>query len=210
MYQQIWRLVLVFMLVICAGITLYHVLCRQATAASMFDSMDAHEITATLTRAYELLDTPADMLDVAQLSEVFIDHSDYANELKTDKLTKLKIQIGNVLGLTSVQSFGYLTAMKSKRIHQQQEIKLLKTALEKVKPKGRELTQEEWKDLAKQNGGEYPSLPHYELANNKRHLIYSSIQINGDKARVVYDEGIVDRTAILVWVNGRWFVAGIF
>ncbi len=44
---------------------------------------------------------------------------------------------------------------------------------------------------------------------NKTVLIFESIEISGDRAIVRYDDGAALQEAILVKINGRWFIASI-
>ena len=182
----------------------------HSSPLSMADTPKTREIMATLERAYELLDTPADVLDVDELDEVFIDHPDYLNQISVEEQAQLKSQISEFMKGKSAASVGYLTSMKSKRIFQKQGIEQLRVAQEKAKAEHRVLTQAELDELTKQNHGLQPSLPDPSAQNYKRTLQYFSIEINGDKARATYDEGVTGRTALLVRMDGRWYVAGIF
>ena len=63
-------------------------------------------------------------------------------------------------------------------------------------------------DLTKQNYGKTPYLPDSSLPG-RFPLTYISIKIDNDKAYVRYDDGPALQEAILVRVNGIWFIAGI-
>jgi len=82
--------------------------------------------------------------------------------------------------------------------------------MERAKAENRELTQEEMNEIAKQNHGTIPALSDLSGPPFKRVLQYFSLQIHGDTARAVYDEGVTGRTAILVRVDDKWYVVGIF
>lgn len=123
--QKTWLLVTLFASV---AVTFFLVSGQQSSAADIPDTAEAREVMAAMTRAYQLLDAPADTLDINQLSEVFIDHPDYLRELDSETQTKLQTQISEILSPAAAQNFGYLTAIKSKKVHRQNGIQLLKSA----------------------------------------------------------------------------------
>ena len=80
--------------------------------------------------------------------------------------------------------------------------------MDKAKINNHSLTEEEMEELTKQNYSEQPYLPDSSLPG-RFPLEYVSITIDNDKAYVRYDDGPALQDAILIRVNGRWFVAGI-
>jgi hypothetical protein len=100
--------------------------------------------------------------------------------------------------------------MKAKRLLQQRGGKLLKTAMEKAKLENRELTPGEWQALAKQNGGMPPGLPNPHPDTLAQRFTYESLEIDGDKAHLRYENGVSIKNALLVRIKGHWYVAGIF
>lgn len=210
MIKQALSKLFVTMIVIGVVMMAGALLVLRSSAADAPDPTQVEEIQHVMTRAYQLLDTPFDRLNLDQLSEVFIDHPDYVNELDTATQAKLQSQITEVLERDASHQWGYLTAITSQITYRQRGINLLRSALAKAASERRELSEEEWQDLTRQNGGHRPALPNLDLVDNQRELIYKSVEIDGDKARVVHDDGITYRTAILVRIDGRWYVAGIF
>ena len=210
MFSKIRSKVWILASIICVAVMFFLISSQRSRAVGIPDTLEASEIMAAMARAYEVLETPVDTLDFNKLSEVLIDHSDYQRELDSATQVKLRTQIGETLGQTAVENFGYLTAMRAKRTYQLKGVQLLKAATEKAKAENRELMPEEWQELAKQNGGEYPAMPIGNAGTPTKELIYSSIEIDGDKARVTYDDLVKIRTAILVRIDERWYVAGIF
>jgi len=174
------------------------------------DIPEAHEIIATIERAYALLDTPVELLDFDEFDAVFIDHPDYLKEISAQRRTALHEQITEQLGAEAAQTFGYRTSMKSKRIADKNRIIQVRSAMERAKAENRELTQAELDEIAKQNQGTIPALSDLSAPPFVRKLEYFSLKIDGDTARAVYDEGVTGLTAILKRIDGKWYVAGIF
>lgn len=183
---------------------------QRSKANTIPDTPETKAVMEAMTRAYELLDTPIASLDIEQLSEIFVDHPDYLKEINEDTQIELQAQIQEFLGPESAKSVGYLTSLKAKRVFQKQGEEMLRKALASASAEKRELTEAEWQELARKNHGLQPSLSDTPSVINKRELKYFSIEITGDKAKAQYDEGVTGRTAILVQIDGRWYVAGIF
>jgi hypothetical protein len=183
-------------------------LSQRSEAYNIPDTPETREIMATIERAYDVLAIPFDTLDVNKLSEVFIDDPVFRNKLTLDQRGEAQTRVNKILGPGAAENFGYLTAMKAKRLQQQHGAKLLKAATDKAKSTNRSITEEEWKELAQQNYGERPYLPDLSLPG-RFPLQFQSIEIDNDKAYVRYDDGPALQEAILVRVNGRWYVAGL-
>lgn len=165
-------------------------------------------VTDALEKAYEVLDIPFDQLNLSQLSEVFIDHPYYLEQLSAEEIASLQLYTIKIQGKDALDNFGYLTSMRTKRMHQQRGAELLKTAEARAFKENREVTPEEFKVLKEMNHGREPWIPGHEPFQRK--LQYFSLNIEDDKAMVKYDEGVTGRTAVLVKVDGQWYVAGIF
>ncbi|RIK43396.1 MAG: hypothetical protein DCC55_05930 [Chloroflexi bacterium] len=167
-----------------------------------------------LENAISVLDIPAEQLDFNQLSEVLINHLTYQAELPSDELMALLQYTSEIQGEAATNNFGFLTAMRTKRMNQQHGARLLRAALEKARIEGRELTPEEWKELTEQNYGMQPYLPPDSSEGQStpfvRQLLYLDIKVDGDQAEIKFDSGVKNQRAILVRIDGRWYVAGIF
>ncbi|RIK43393.1 MAG: hypothetical protein DCC55_05915 [Chloroflexi bacterium] len=187
---------------------------QQSQAVNIPDTSEGRAVVAALTRAYQVLDTPFEQLDLNQLAEVLIDHPDFQTQLSADELEHLKQYTSKVQGDAALQNFGFLTAMRTKRMNQQHGAKLLSAAMERARTEGRELTPEEWKELTEQNYGMQPYLPPDSSEGQStpfvRQLLYLDLKVDGDRAEIKFDTGAKNRRAILVRIDGRWYVAGIF
>jgi hypothetical protein len=167
------------------------------------DTPDTKKIVAVMNHAYQLLGNASQSFDVSEFPSVFIDTEDY-------KLTEEQQGIvAETLNLTAVdaENAGYLTAIQAKYISKARGANLLQEALNKVRAENRELTAAEFQELVKENHGQWPSGS--SITANKTILTFESIEINGDRAIVRYDDGAALQEAILVRFNGNWLIASI-
>ena len=173
------------------------------TADKIPNTSDAKQIMAVINRAYQVLGTTSQSFDVSEFPDVFVDTEDY--EL-TDEQRKM---VAEALGLSvaEVKNAGYLTAIQAKYVSRGQGAKLLQGALERGRAENRELTATEFQEIVKANHGQWPSSS--AITTNKTVLTFESIEINGDKAIVRYDDGAALQEAILVKREGRWLIASI-
>ena len=205
---SILRYWLMLIVVLFLGITLSLFYQQRSQAFNIPDTPEAREIMATVERAYDILAVPFDALEVSKLSEVFIDDPIFLESLTSEQRKEAQARISTILGAKTAENFGYLTAMKARRLHQQHGATLLKAAVSKAKTSDGTLAEEEMADLTKQNYGKTPYLPDSSLPG-RFPLTYISIKIDNDNAYVRYDDGPALQEAILVRVNGIWFIAGI-
>lgn len=178
----------------------------------VLDTPASHEVMAAIQRAYDALSAAYKTGNLNVLSDAFVDHPDFRREIGWAREAELRSYISKITGPKAAQDFGYLTAIKNKLTHRLEGEKLLRSAMAKAKTENRELSEAEWQTLIEQNHGERPALPDPGLPSKRviQSEQYFSIEINGDKARATYDEGVTGRTAILIRMDGRWYVAGIF
>ncbi|RIK43394.1 MAG: hypothetical protein DCC55_05920 [Chloroflexi bacterium] len=168
---------------------------------------------AAIDRAKEAIAIAQNTGDMHKLKDALVDHPDYLLELQSEQQEELRTFIASVLGSDASKNFGYLTAMKNKITYRLQGEEFVKAAIEQAKAEDREFTNEDLQALAAQNPDKYIVWPRTSTdfaPPDSTQRMYKSIQIDGDKARAVYDDGIRDKTAILVHIEGRWYVAGIF
>ena len=171
--------------------------------AGIPNTSDAKQIMAVMNRAYQVLGTTSQSFDVSEFPNVFVDTEDY--EL-TDEQQKT---VAEALGLNAaeVKNAGYLTAMQAKYVSRGRGAKLLQEALEKARAENRELSATAFQEIVKANHGQWPSGS--AITTNKTVLTFESIEINGNKAIVRYDDGAALQEAILVKQEGRWLIASI-
>lgn len=194
--------------------TYFFVQKQESQASDLPDTPEARDVLATLERAYEVLDTPFERLDLEQLSEVFRNDPSYMSQLSADEVDYLKGYTRKIQGEAALNDFGYLTTMHTKRMNQQHGARLLRAAREKAKAENREVSKEEMRQLTEQNFGMEPYLPDQNEQGKsvpfKRVLRYFSLKIEGDTAEVRFDDMAKTRRATLLRVNGRWYMTGIF
>lgn len=179
------------------------------------DNPRAQPILAALNQGYATLHQAYATQDVDLLTTSFIDHPVYRWKLSGRERAALRTFITQVLGAEAARDFGYLTAMQNKityRIHGDQ---LLRTKLAEGPREISELSEAEWATLAAQNLGERPSLLGGETITPQDPVYYGVekahlIHLCGAKAEVNYSDYIMGRSAILLWRDGKWWIAGIF
>ena len=175
---------------------------RSNAYSSVPDTPESYEIMATIQRAYDALSTAHETGDLDVLKDAFVDHPDFRSEIGWAKEAELRNYITRITGAKAAQDFGYLTAITNKISHRLHGEALLRSTMAKAKSESRELSETEWQVLIEKN----TSLPSRRVIQPEQ---YFSIEISGEKARAVYDEGVTGRTAILIKIDGRWYVVGI-
>jgi hypothetical protein len=202
------------------GVTLFGVVIflltyrQQSHAANIPDTPESREVITALESAIRVLDIPAEQLDFNELSTVLINHPLYQTELPPDELSALLEYTSKIQGAAALEDFGFLTAMRTKRLNQQHGAELLRAALKRAEMEDRELTADEWQELTEQNYGIQPYLPPASPEGQStpfvRPLIYLALKINENQAEIKFDTGVKQQRAVLVRIDGRWYVAGIF
>lgn len=188
------------MLALCVGGSVF----LASLASRLPDTADKREIMAVLERAYTLLRTPVERLDVNQFAEVFMNSADYKPSQEK------KAYISKILGANATKDMGYLTFLQARYTHLQQGAQLLRAGLAKAKTQNRELTAEEYQALTRQNyDSPPPDLQDPNAPVAKPLLQYDTLELHGDQALARYDSGPALEEATLSKVNGRWFIASI-
>lgn len=201
--KYLFLVMLIFVGLILAFLKLYGINTTQAIP----DTADARQIQIVMNSAYQIIGDASRTFDASEFPSVFIDTEDY-------KLTdEQQENVAKALGIDSseVKNTGYLTAMQTSYLLRAQGASLLQAALDKARLENRELTAEEFQEVVKANHGQVPSMPlsAKDLTKNEKVLTFESIRINGDRAIVKYDDGAALQEAILVKINGGWFIASI-
>lgn len=170
------------------------------------DTPQAQEIEETLRHAHIVLGSITDEASLDLFDAILVNHPLFAQALSVQERTRLRTNITRFLGPDA--EFGYLNAMKTKRMLQFNGVKLLEEAEAQARKRNTELTQQDWARLTEQNYGYTPAYANAE-ASNRPSLEFFSIRLGAGTARVEYTQGISNLTAILVQIDGRWMVAGI-
>ena len=175
----------------------------------------AQPILAALNQGYATLHLAYATQDVDLLATAFIDHPVYRWKLSQRERATLRSFITKVLGADAARDFGYLTSMQNKITYRMRGDQLLRAKLAESARETSELSEAEWAALAAQNLGERPSLLGDERAVPQDPVYYGVekahlIHLCGAKAEVNYSDYITGRSAILLWRDGKWWIAGIF
>jgi hypothetical protein len=198
---SLWLSVGLITVVILVAVLIVLQSARAKAAPGVPNSPEAKEIMAVMERAYRIIGVASQTFDLAEFSSVFVDSPDY-------KLNgKQKEAVAGVLGNATAESAGYLTAMQAQYISLGQGAQLLQAALAKAKAENREITAQEFQDIIQANHGQMPALG--SPITTQTVLTYDSMEIDGDKATVRYDDGAAQQEATLVRIKGRWFITGI-
>lgn len=212
MYSKISLTNLFVAICVCVGVAVIF-LGTQSRAANSLDSPEAEEVKAAIQRADEAMTIAQTTGNLDKLEEALIDHPDYLLELKSEQAEELRSFITRILGPEASKNFGYLTAMKNKMTYRQQGQAFVQSAIEEANAAGREFTNADLQALSAQNPDKHIVWPKSStdfVLPDPTQFQYKAIWIKDDKARAVYDDGIRDKVAILVRIDGRWYVAGIF
>ncbi|RPI35233.1 MAG: hypothetical protein EHM70_00345 [Chloroflexota bacterium] len=166
----------------------------------------AGEIYAALEQGQTALAVGALNWDCGQYSDIFVDTTDHRLTADT------KAYIDQVLGSGASTHAGYYTAMYATCIHGSRIIPLYEALISQARAENRDLTGEEWDELKKANFGEIPPAPPPEGATVPEIVLdIQSIRVTlgGKKAVVLFDDGSALLKAILVRIDGRWWIASV-
>jgi hypothetical protein len=102
--------------------------------------------------------------------------------------------------------------MKNKITFRLQGEAFVQSEIDKAREANREFTAADLQELTRQYPDKYIAMPRAEkqlITPQPDQKIYKSIKIDGDRARVTYED-VKNKTAILIRIDGQWYVAGIF
>lgn len=199
--QKISTIMSVFIVLFLSGGTVPSF--QRLQSVSTVSVAEAKAVTDTLEQFYKILDTPIEVMDINQFAEVLIDSSEFK------RTPEWQGYLSQILDAKTVQSAGYLTAMRAKWTTLQHGNQLVKAAFAKAQANGRDITAEEWQEIAEQNHGMLPPAIYHSESGHDASLSYEVIDVVGDRAVVRYDDGAAFQETILRQVNGRWFIANI-
>jgi hypothetical protein len=212
MLRKNMLMAMILVVMVIGGTLLLLSINQPSNAADAIDSPEAQQVMAALERAKDAIATALKTGNVAVLETALVDHPDYLKELTPQEVEGLSAFITRILGPSAAKDFGYLTAMKNKITYRLQGETFVQTEIDKARAANREFTTADLQELMRQHPDKRIMMPRAERAPvtpRPEQRIYKSIQIDGDKARVKYED-VKDRTAILVRIDGKWYVAGIF
>ena len=170
-------------------------------AVGVPDTEEARQIMTTIERAYQLFAVADRTFDTSQFPTVFIDDSDVP--LSRAELEQLRSWLG-----TGPEGAGYLTFITAYYADWRDGALRLESAWAKAKAEGRDdLAHDEWMEIVNSSGGRPPAVRRQDPIKKDK-LRFDSIDIRGEKAIVLYDDGGALWEATLVRRNGRWYIAG--
>jgi hypothetical protein len=174
------------------------------------DTPDARQIRATMSRAYELMGVAARTFDVSEFPTVFVDTPNYElSDRQREAINQiLGSQTADQVKSKTVETAGYLTAMQAYYITWGESAARLETALKKAEAEKRTVTADEMQEIVEASSGRVPALARQDPVSETK-LEFKSIEIDGDKATVRYDDGAALQEATLLKINGQWYISGI-
>lgn len=212
---MLYRNALRFMVFIAIGLVGIWCLLNLALSLKADESIDSpeeYEVIDAMQRAKDAIALALESGEVTVLETALVDHPDYLVELPSEEIEDLRIFITRVLGPTAAANFGYLTAMKNKITYRLQGEAFVQAEIDKAKTARRAFTAADLQDLMRQHPDKHITMPRAmrpSVTSQPDERRYTSVKIDGDRARVTYED-VTSKTAILVRIDGKWYVAGIF
>ena len=196
-------LFLLFLLIILAAGLIGFWIQDSARKTAEATEQEAQAIQDVIVRGYTAFrESLRNGGDVSNFDEMFVNTADYRYE--NDEVFAF---VARVFSAEEARHGGYLTAMSATYIAQGCAVQRMEEFSQAAKKANREVTPDERnavKDacygIAAPGLSDDPGIPK---------LDFKSIEINGDRAIARYDDGAALLEAILVRVNGRWFIANI-
>ena len=170
------------------------------TAEKIPDTPETKEVIKAVERAYDIEAEGAYTFDITKFSDVFI--NDPRFPVSTGTLETVR-ELTNNPSLESAGYLDYKLAFYSWRINATIHAEKVK---EKAKKENRALTDEERKSLVDPRGRMAPARS--ESPTRSLPLTFFSVEINGDIATVVLDDGPRTIKLSLVMVDKKWYIAG--
>ena len=164
------------------------------------DTPDTKEVIQAVERSYDIEAEAGYTFDITKFSDVFI--NDPRFPVSTGTLETVRELTNN----PSLESAGYLDYKVAYYSWIINAITHTEKVKEKAKKEDRALTEEERKSLVDPRGRMAPARS--ESPTRTLPLTFFSVEINGDIATVVLDDGPRTIKLSLVMVDKKWYIAG--
>jgi hypothetical protein len=165
------------------------------------DTPEAKEIMKTIERAYDIEAEAAYTFDLSKFPTVFINDSRFPVSRGTLKT------IRELTHDPSWESAGWLDYKVAYYSWTMDAILHSEAIKEKAKLENRNLTKEEIQSLIDPQGRTAPARA--EGSVRKQKLKFMSVNINGDIAKAILNDGPTTIELTLVFVDKQWYIAGI-
>jgi hypothetical protein len=169
------------------------------TVEKISDTPETKEVIKTVERSYDIEAEAGYTFDITKFSDVFINDPRFPVSAGTLETVR---ELTNNPSLESAGYLDYKLAYYSWIIHATTHAEKIK---EKAKKENRALTEEERKSLVDSKGRMAPARS--ESPTRSLPLTFFSVEINGDIATVVLDDGPRTIKLTLVMVDKKWYVA---
>ena len=159
----------------------------------------AKEVMKTIERAYDIQVEAAYTLDLSKFPTVFINDPRFpVNPGTLETVRQLTYN-------PSLKSAGYLDYKMAYYSWKRDAILHFEQLHAKAKAENRDLTEKEKKSLVDSYGRVAPSRAESPKRTNP--IIFKSVEIDGDIATVVLNEGVRTVRLTLVFVDKNWYIA---
>lgn len=172
---------------------------RTLKGRSIPDSKEAREIMKTVEKAYDIELEAAYTFDLSNFSTVFI--NDPRFNVRPGTLETIREMTNN----PALESAGWLDYKIAYRSWQIESTLHAESVQAKAKSENRNLTEDEKKSLIDSHGRSAPVRA--QGPARKLELKFLSMEINGDIALVVVNDGPTTVELTLVLVDGQWYIA---
>jgi hypothetical protein len=167
----------------------------------LHQTKDGELIQDMLKNSYFVESSSAKTFDLSLFSSIFV------NDQRGGELSPSTIEfIRSVSGDYISESFGYLDYKIAYYTWWKAGALKLETLQARANLENRELTEDELKTLIDDHGR--VAMPRSQSSNTNIALRFISIEIEGEKAIVIYDDGLRTNQAILLKIDDNWYIAG--
>ena len=162
---------------------------------------DGELIQDVLNNSYVIESLSAKTFDLSSYTTIFV------NDQRGGELSPSTIEfVRSISGDYTSESFGYLDYKIAYYTWWETGALKIETLQARADLENRELTEDELKTLIDDQGR--IAMPRSQSSDASIPLRFISITIEGDKGIVTYDDGLRINQAILVKIDGDWYIAG--
>ena len=172
---------------------------QSESSYSLSDTTESKEIMKTVQRAYDIEAEAAYTFDLSKFPTVFI--NDPRFNVSPGTLETIRELTNN----PSLESAGWLDYKMAYYSWTRDAVIHAETVKEKAQAENRDLTQKEKNSLVDSRGRSAPARVDQSARTNP--LKFLSVNVNGDVAIVIVDDGPMTVQLTLVLVDGHWFIA---
>ncbi len=161
---------------------------------------ETDEIQKVIEASYAIEAKAGRDFDTSKFQDAFI------NDTRGGELSQSTVEFIESVDANHKASYGYLDYKLAYFSWWEKGALQLETLFAKVKNENRKMTKDEMRSLFDQKGR--LAMPRLKGESTKKNLSFDSIEIKGDTAVAIFDDGPRTNQMILVKVENQWFIAG--